>query len=172
MTEYVEPVEVAGDFADLGLESDSITPPSDFPIGTHRGFVSNIRFVQKKDDASKKNIEITYKVYEPGVSSHGMEKREVKAANPSDSEMTKRFLKGRLMDLGVKAEEIPVLNIKTLIGTQVYFTVNFQKNNPQYTNVTKVVLDNDAEPLSDEQVASNVPLPNTSAAVSADDLPY
>jgi hypothetical protein len=165
-------IEVGGDFADLGLEDPSIPLPVNFPVGTHKGFIKFAGFVQNKKDSAKRNLKLTYEVKEPGNPATGKEKDEFKPANTSDEAKAKGWLIARLGDLGVKREEIRTLNVKTLQGLPVYFTVAEDRNNPGQTRITRVVLDTDGEHVnvqSSGPAQSNTP---PTGAVPANSLGY
>lgn len=141
-----QPTVVEGGFADLGLESPNVAMPTyGVPVGVHHAFIKDAKFVQNKSDKTKKNLLLEYEVDEPGNPAAGKSIQEYKPANASDSADVKGFLKERLFSLGVTFEEMPTLQVKTLIGMPVYITVGPQKNNPQYTQVFRVNKDNDGQ---------------------------
>lgn len=165
-----EAIEVQGGFADLGLETPGAVelPSYGVPAGVHQAVLVQARFVQKNDDPNKKNLELTYEVREANNPATGKKISERKPCNPSDTPQVKGYLVERLMQLGVERAEMPTLNVKSLEGKTVYITVVPQRNNPQYTQVQRVQLNNDAEFIGAPATNSAPP----AGAVSADSLSY
>ena len=164
--------EIEGSFADLGLDQPGQVeiPTRGVPIGTHKGFVRRAAFVAAKT-AGRKNVFLEFEVREAGSRVNGMRISEQKPANPDDKPIVKGFLSERLTQLGVPVAEQPRLNLKTLEGRPVYFTVGPQKDNPQYTQIVRVQLDNDAD-YTGEVPAGNAAPQQNQQAVSADSLGY
>jgi hypothetical protein len=170
---YQPPVEVEGSFADLGLEDPTIPLPTNFPIGTFKGFIKFAGFVQNKSDNTKRNLMLTYQIREPGNPASGKTKDEYKPANKFDEAKAKGYLISRLNDLGVARNDVGTLNVKTLQGLPVYFTVaedldRTTKKPTGNTRITRVTLDTDGEhvniPSSNGAAATNTPPPAVDAA--------
>lgn len=172
-----ETVEVAGGFADLGLEDPNVALPTrGFPLGTYKGFISNARFVAHKTDANKKNLELTYKCNEPGNKQFDKEVSERKPANANDDVKVKGYLKERLIQVGVQPEDMARLNVKSLIGTPVYFTIVQQRdkngNSTEFTQIGRVSLDTDSDHVDYTPPNSDPTGVSAPAAVSAADITY
>lgn len=109
--------------------------------GTYRGVVKNIKKILHEKDG----VQIPYLIFT-------FQSRDNKADTIDDwkrcgrdsagawenADNDRRFLKMRIMSLGVSEENVGSVPLKTLIGTPVVFTV---KINGQYKNVSFVQYD-------------------------------
>lgn len=165
-------IEVEGSFADLGLDQPGqVTLPTyGVAIGTHKAVVKRAAFVQNKSDSTKKNLLLEYEVREANNPNNGKSISETKPCNKTDKPEVKGYLAERLMQLGIPMAEQGTLNVKTLEGVAVYITVSPQRDNPQYTRVTRVQIDND-DAFTGGAPASS-PTAASSQAVSADKIGY
>jgi len=129
---------------DLGVDWTGLDVNNEPPAGTHHGFIVKSEIRNKKDGT--KSWVFSYRVAD------GEHEGKVKedwrpipqVANGKfidDKQVTfARFLKQRLMELGVPEERVGTVTPADVQGTEVYFTIQ-EKNG--YRNVVNVVLAKD-----------------------------
>jgi hypothetical protein len=125
--------ENTGILADLGLAD----VPDGLPEAQYLGNVFNCKVQPYKDVAKGRALIFTYKVNDPDNPMHGETVDEWHSINSFDTPTKKRFLKARLLSLGIPENRMNQFSPQDVIGLAVFFTV---KKNGQYTNVTDVRL--------------------------------
>lgn len=144
-----------GILSDLGLGD----VPDGLAVGTYKGNVYGCKVQTLKDVSKGKSLVFTYKVNDPESSYNGETIDEWKSINKFDTNVKKRFLKERLVSLGIPETRFDQFRPDDVIGLDVFFTV---KKNGQYTNITDVTLI--------EGDASSVSAPSQAASSNLEDL--
>lgn len=140
---------------DLGVDWGGVSTSNAPSDGTHHGYLTKAEVRTKKD--TTKSLVLTYRVAdgenEQGKTIDEWKSLPITVQGPTgprfateDDERNARFLKQRLISLGVPEDRINTLNPGDLQGTEVYFTV---KSKGEYTNVTfvKLAAEVNASPL-------------------------
>lgn len=129
-------------FDGLGLETVKVEQANTLPDGQYIGFVSEAKIVTKKD--GNLALVITYTVRDEDSENNGKRQVEwrtfprmidvdgVQRYAEEKDERDARFLKMRLLSLGIKEDEIPGLDVTDIQGTPVKFTV---RTNNGYKNI-------------------------------------
>jgi hypothetical protein len=134
-------------FGSLGL--DKVKDQADgIPDGKYAGFVFNSQIVSKKDGT--RAWVLTYKPdrkihpsLDPEASQAEWHDLDYPATMTPDAiETKKRWLKRRILSLGVKEENIATFALNDVIGTPVAFTI---KSNGPYKNIGTVELRDENE---------------------------
>jgi hypothetical protein len=137
----------SGFLNDLGVDWAGLDVANEPGAGTYRCFLVKSEIRTKKDDT--KSWVFSYKVA-PGQPEEGKTKDDWRPlpqtsnghfASEKDATFA-RFLKQRLMELGVPEERIGSVVPKDLQGLECFVTITV---NGQYKNVTKVVLASEVE---------------------------
>lgn len=123
--------ENAGFLNDLALDQVE-TDPAD---GVYRAFVYDVKTVNYKDTAKGKAVVFTYRIADGKFK--GEDVQEWKSANSFDDNTKKKWLKARILSLGVPESRLTNLDPQDLVGLEVMITL---KKNGQYLNVNKVEL--------------------------------
>jgi hypothetical protein len=137
-----------GIFADLGLDVDF----DNFPSATYSGYVTEAKVINYKDAAKGRAMVLTYKVADEGEHK-GKTIDEFKSCNKFDDATKKKWLKIRLLSLGVPESRLSEVNPSDLVGTAVFFTT---KKNGEYTNVSTVKVAEEDFPSNGEQPSVGV----------------
>ena len=127
--------ENAGFLNDLGLENVE-TAPAD---GKYAAYLYDCKFVEYKDTSKGKALVFTYRIADGKFK--GEDIQEWKSANAFDDNTKKKWLKARVLSLGVPESRIGAVNPQDLVGLAVWITI---KKNGEYTNVNKVELRDEA----------------------------
>jgi hypothetical protein len=129
-------------FDGLGLENVKVEQTNALPDGQYVGFVSEAKIVTKKD--GNLALVLTYTVRDDENQHNGEKQVEwrtfprmidvdgVQRYAEEKDERDARFLKMRLISLGIKEDEIPGLDVTDIQGTPVKFTV---RTNNGYKNI-------------------------------------
>lgn len=132
--------------------------------GTYSSIVSNVT-TEEKDSGTY--LVITYTVTE-GPSqgkTHREYNRIIKGQPQTEQEINNmRFIKTRMLSLGVPAERINSVEPEDIEGTEVALTVDKQKNNPRYMQVVRVDV---LSPVT-ESTPSSLPTAAKPAAAAGD----
>lgn len=129
-------------FEGLGLDDVKVEVTNALPDGQYVGFVSEAKIVTKKD--GNLALVLTYTVQDDDSQHNGHKQVEwrtfprmveidgVQRYAEEKDERDARFLKMRLLSLGIKDDEIPKLEVADIQGTPVKFTV---RTNNGYKNI-------------------------------------
>lgn len=142
---------------DLGLGGIEVNP--ELPEGTYKGHVFASKEQMRQRDGKRMWV-LTYKVDQPGTPFHHMTKDEWKNIDKSSTEDEKRFLKMRVLSLGVPEDRIDAVNFGDFEGIPVFFTL---KRKGEYVNVVDVKLN----PEASAAVAGQAPYAPTQPATGS-----
>lgn len=143
-----QPAQQSGGFLnDLGVNWDDVPTNNNPSDGTHRCFVVKSEIRTKKKDQSKQWV-FTFKVAdgEPEAGRTQEEWRPIPAVNngkfaTEKDETNARWLKQRLMSLGVPETRVGQVTPADVQGTEVYVTFKTNTTNAgTFQNVTNVKL--------------------------------
>lgn len=152
-----------------GVETDLTTVEEysvGLPPGTYPMMVAAVTIEEKE---SGTYLVITYTVTEgpkTGKTHKEMQRLVLGAAQSDSDETALRFLKTRMLSLGIAPEDLNTVEASDLEGREVVITLAPQKNDPRYMQIARLDL------LNPNNAVPSLPAAKKPAAAKSADDPF